>query len=303
MTKRATEYLRRYADKRLVERAETLDDLLERGKLIDRALQESSPAYRTFVERTRALAQRMMTIIEEYKSGRTLKTFIRWDIEKAEREFSLTPDQLMAMRRDVLRFLSALRRFQGPVLPYREIDFEWADAEEKAQMPRLMRHWRLAFSFFPRSWSEKLSGSLGLLTIASRPYNSGKRIGINYLADDQDLVRVFVHELAHQHENYNDRLTRFMVEFFEYRRKKARSSELYPLKDFYPLSDDDEMTTLLFPYPYGGKLYRRYDGTQKPSEIISTAMEGLFGAMEGGALAMIGDDEVRAWLLGVLLEV
>jgi hypothetical protein len=164
-----------------------------------------------------------------------------------------------------------------------------------------MRHWRAAFAFFPRAWSERLSDIVGQLLIVDRARNSANRIGMNPAVDDERLLSTFVHELAHQHEHYNSTITRWMTEFFERRRKREGVNEVYPLRDFYLGADEDERTTLLFPHPYAGKLYRRGD-REVASEIITMAMEALFTSYDGETLSMMGDDEVRYWLLALLME-
>jgi SPP1 gp7 family putative phage head morphogenesis protein len=301
MSKRVSEYLRQYAAKRMSGSAEDLGELLERGRLLDRAMQEWSPAYRTLVERTRPVAESIMQALRKYREDRWYAIDARFALSRARDNIGLTKEELTRARADIMRFLGAIRRFQGPVFPYKNAEFQPANDRERAEGPRLMRHWRAAFAFFPRAWSERLSDIVGQLLIVDRARNSANRIGMNPAVDDERLLSTFVHELAHQHEHYNATITRWMTEFFERRRRREGVRDVYPLKDFYPGADDHEVTTLVFPNPYAGKLYRRQD-REVPSEIITMAMEALLTSYEGETLSMMGDDEVRYWLLALLME-
>jgi SPP1 gp7 family putative phage head morphogenesis protein len=301
MSKRASEALRRYAAKRMTGLAEDLQDLLERGRLLDRALQESSPAYRTFVERMKPITESVMQALRRYRQDRSYRMEARSALSNAWSQLGLSKDEIARARQDVLRFLGTIRRFQGPILPYERTEFDWKEKRERDAWPRMQRHWRAAFAFFPRAWSERLADIVGELFIIERPVNRGSRIGMNPVLNDERMLSVFVHELAHQHQYYNERLTRWMFEFFDYRRKREGVQKTYPLKDFLFGCDDDEVTSLVFSEPYTGKLYRR-GGREEPLEIISMAMEALFTSYEGDTLTLIGDDELRHWLLAVLME-
>lgn len=309
--RKAAGYLAEYARLREEGPARTPEELIRRGKLLDRALSALSDEWTETAKTFRRPAKELIDAQLVYARKGDRKPFYdAW--RKADKVRSSFGFSTRRAAFEALRdFMRRVRPLAGPLLPFREVAFdEQFGPEHRATVLRALG---TALSWYPRSWVASWSERRIRFKVAARayfiPWSAGEwHIGVPRTTRAAAIVDDLAHELGHVVEQTVQDVTSAEHALIERRVRRLRPAvrRPRPIADIFgydasEVPDDEVFVPGLFAEPYAAKEY------QHPSREVLTTLIQLLAAetdtLGASHVALIGDDELRAWLLAVLAEV
>lgn len=281
-----------------------IEPLIKRGQLLDQALRAASPEYADVMRRAEPAVQRLRTAQLEALAGENPGAFedlfrqTAFDLER------IPPDVVEKAGKAILDLVNKVSPAGGdiPTVELRYAPDEWTPELEVASRAGVAQ----ALTVYPKRWKALLM---------ARPFTVGVSFRGSYNASSNHLtlppftvVPLVTTTAAHEFGHAAQAMIRTMriAEdlLIQYRLSTLPKAARQPqqLNTVMPRTgyrDDETFYPGVFADPYMAKVY-----AAKHTEVLSMLMQALSELQRGSrhGLIVLGDPDVRAWFLTVLLE-
>ncbi|MCX2728544.1 minor capsid protein (plasmid) [Thermomicrobium sp. 4228-Ro] len=308
--RKAAEYLTEYARLREEGPARTPEELIRRGRLLDQALSAVSNEWDEMATAFRRPAKALIDaqLVYARKGDRTpfSDAFRRADRTRTRFTFTKRRAAAAALR----DFMRRIRPLAGPLVPFREVTFDEAFRPE--HRAAVLRALGTALSWYPRAWVAAWSEHRVRFTRSARAYiartpDGNWEIGVPRTTNADAIVDDLAHELGHLVERTTAETMAAEHALMEQRARRLRERErgLRPIAEIFGydpsfLPYDEEFMPGIFAHPYAAKVYG--NSSREVMTCIIQLLAAETDMLAASHVALIGDEDLRAWFLALLAE-
>lgn len=308
--RKAAGYLAEYARLREEGPARSPEELIRRGKLLNQALSALSPEWGEVAAALRRPAKALVDAQLAYARNGDRARFVSAYKATARVRAELGLETRRAAADALHQLLRRVRPLAGPLVPFRGVAFDerFRPEHRAAVLDALGR----ALAWYPRAWVQPWAERSLRFTVAARAYfrplpDGGWEIGVPRTTNVEALSGDLAHELGHVVERAVPDLAAAEHALIEQRARRLRPAERRPrpIAEIYGYDPgevpyDEEFVPGVFPDPYAAKVY-----SNEAREVVTMLVELMADQSDiltASHVALLGDDELRAWFLAVLAE-